>query len=483
MSLTEKKCLIILGMHRSGTSALAGAIALAGLNPGKQAFNPGDDNPKGYFENAQITTINEKILNELYARWNETQLIPDEWWLLEKFDKYLQEIPEIILGEFEESDSILIKDPRLSVLLPIYLIAFRKLEVRPVFVICLRNPFEIADSLINRNHLTRESSLLLWMDYQLKAEQYTRNYPRVILSYPSLLNDPIKILGVIQAKLKPGIKIDLESEKEILSFLETGLKHYNLDDHLPEYAQLPQLNELYDLLNKSDLRDLSDKELKTVDLISAHFFGMMKFYYGLPKVFEAALVITFENNEKQILKTPVKYGNNELTFTVDSDKPVSGMKFRPANSWVGLRILKIKVNDDDQDLIKIDELANNSSLPAEDNLLIFETEMPEIIIEFPSPKIINKITFTLVYVAFGRITDRIVIYRSYDIIESLRSKMQFAVTQYKIQKDKIEDQERTIQDLNRSRNQLEAEIETIRKSMAWRIGRFITAPARFLYKP
>lgn len=508
-SESKRKCLIILGMHRSGTSALAGALALAGLNPGKKAFDPGEDNPKGYFENARITLINEQILYELFARWNETLFIPEEWWLFEKFDKYLQQISEIILDEFDEADSILIKDPRLSVLLPLYLNALRKLDVNPVFVICVRNPFEITDSLKKRNHLAQEKSLLLWMDYQVKAEYYTRNYPRVFLSYHSLLKDPVKILRTLQEKLQPGIILNPETVKAVLSFLDNELKHHDFEDQLPENVHLPQLKELYNLLEKTDLRDLTNQELTTVDDLRSLFFERSRFFNGLPKIPEAVLEVHFENNEKVVLKMPVKYGNNELAFPINPGNPVIKMIFKPANSWVGLRILKIEVSDPGQGFLIIDDLVTNSSLPVKDDLLIFETEMPEIIIEFQSPKTISHIVFTLAYLAFGRVTDRILINRSTDIIESLQSQLQLVYKQLENQNNEllelrqhieyqsneilkleqlvknqnrdIEEKGKIINDLRQSLYQLEFQIDRIYTSISWRIGRIITAPARFFY--
>jgi hypothetical protein len=240
-SPSEKKCLVVSGMHRSGTSALSGALSIAGLNPGKELFDPAEDNPKGYFENARITTLNEKIFRELYTQWNDSLLIPDVWWDFEKFDEYFEELIRILEDELAENKTMMIKDPRLCVLMPFYLKAFRQLNISPSFIICSRNPMEIAASLKKRNHLPVEKSLLLWMDHLLKAELYSREFPRLFISYYDFLRKPIGILKLIQEKLVPGLILAQETENKIIEFLDPGLRHHHLPNDAPENIPAPGL--------------------------------------------------------------------------------------------------------------------------------------------------------------------------------------------------------------------------------------------------
>lgn len=271
----ERKCLIVLGMHRSGTSALTGALSLAGLYPGRVLYRPTEFNAKGNFENIRITRLNDKILAVLDATWDDTLQIEKEWWKLEKIDVFRQEIITIILEELNENNSILIKDPRLSILLPLYLELLTRLDIKPAFVICVRNPLECAASLERRNSLPLEKSLLLWMDYELKAEYYSRNYTRIFLYYHHLLDDPGKVLLIIKEKLRQDITVNPETIKAVASFLDRELKHHNLGDLLPDVPYLPHLKETYNLLHAASLRDLTGLESAALDEIQANFRGVI----------------------------------------------------------------------------------------------------------------------------------------------------------------------------------------------------------------
>ena len=318
-----KKCLIVLGMHRSGTSALSGALTIAGFNPGSKLFAPEEDNPKGNYENALITKLNEDILAELFAKWNDTLLIPDDWWTYELFTSYAGQISLILKEEINAGDApVLIKDPRLSVLLPLYLSVLKNLEVDPSFIICIRNPYEVAASLKKRNNLSLEKSLLLWMDYQLKAEFFSRNYPRIFLSYYEFLKDPKKIFHSLKENIFPDILLTPKIEKEVFSFLDNGLKHHNLEDKLPDHSSLPEIKTLFGLLKSADLRDLSAGEIITAEQIRSKFYDTVKFYSGLSKSPEAVLTV-YQHDNRIILKSPVKYGRNKLSFTIDPKIPVS----------------------------------------------------------------------------------------------------------------------------------------------------------------
>jgi len=268
---SERKCLIILGMHRSGTSALAGVLSLTGLNPGRVLYKPTEYNAKGNFENVRITRINDRILTELNAAWNDTLPIPGEWWELDKINIFRQEISDLILEEIKESNSLLIKDPRLSILLPLYLEVLAELDIWPSFVICVRNPFESAASLEKRNSLPLEKSLFLWMDYELRAEYHSRNYPRILLSYRDLLDDPARVLGIIRENLRQDITVNAESIIAVSSFLDRDLKHYNLEDHMPDVPHLPHLKQTYNLLQAASLRDLTGQESSMLDDIRTNF--------------------------------------------------------------------------------------------------------------------------------------------------------------------------------------------------------------------
>ena len=91
--------------------------------------------------------------------------------------------------EFGDAELFVLKDPRLSRLLPLWLPALERVGAAPSAVIALRHPAAVARSLAVRNGLSLETSLLLWLRHVLDAERLTRSMPRDFASYDALLAD------------------------------------------------------------------------------------------------------------------------------------------------------------------------------------------------------------------------------------------------------------------------------------------------------
>src|SRR5215469_1243814 len=74
-----QKVVIITGMHRSGTSALSGALARIGVDFGKRLLSPSWHNPKGYFEHPEIVALHDSLLQALGSRWDDYLSLPLDW--------------------------------------------------------------------------------------------------------------------------------------------------------------------------------------------------------------------------------------------------------------------------------------------------------------------------------------------------------------------------------------------------------------------
>jgi hypothetical protein len=404
--LSKSNCIIILGMHRSGTSALSGVLKIMGLNPGKELFEPEEDNPKGNFENARITKLNEKILDELYAKWNDTLLIPDNWWNFEKFEPYRQEIKSILLDESKGNDSFFIKDPRLSVLLPVYLSALNGTGITPRFIICCRNPGEIAASLEKRNNLPYEKVMLLWLDYQLKAEYYTRGYRRILIQYHDLLHKQGHTIDLLESFLDKKFSAKSSLTRNVASFLDAALKHHDLPGSVPEMVCFPEAAALFKIFSDSRGADLDESQLIVMDQIRQKFNSSFRFFNGLAEQFLAELVVIRADNKRESWKLPVLYGKNKLVFDLGSSRLLKKMIFKPSNSRVGLILHKTEIFCVGKGIKLIHEYETNAGMENEGIIQFFEPEMPEIIFRFPKLENITQVIFHLDYLVFGRATFR-----------------------------------------------------------------------------
>jgi len=244
-----KTAYFILGMHRSGTSALSGVLNLLGLEFGSDLMKATKGNPKGHFENMLVYKLNEKILKESAFSWESYYFDFDKISLTKK-EQYIEEAKKLILSEFNDADKFVIKDPRICLLFPIWEEACKALSIDIKTVLPYRNPLEVAESLQKRNGFSLSKGYLLWLKHFLWAEYYARPYARMFTSFEELLNEPKLTLD----KLKNLIEIELtqlELEK-IDEFLDADIKHNNssLEDFPKDTPRL--LQESIEVLKTKD---------------------------------------------------------------------------------------------------------------------------------------------------------------------------------------------------------------------------------------
>lgn len=74
-----RKALIVLGMHRSGTSVLSALLVRAGFDAPRDLMPATLDNPQGYWESRRIAKINNRLLAAAHTHWNDDSQISEQW--------------------------------------------------------------------------------------------------------------------------------------------------------------------------------------------------------------------------------------------------------------------------------------------------------------------------------------------------------------------------------------------------------------------
>ena len=195
----QPRQMIVLGMHRSGTSALTNALARMGVFVGDQDELTASnwENPHGFFERRDARRICDALLHRGEA----------DWWKISRFDA--GQLTNPVLGPAREDFISLtekldakghwaIKEPRLCVLLPIVLPLLRR--VLPI--VALRHPIEIAHSLYHRNGFSIQASLALWETYILRALRDSDGLDRCFVHYDALIRDPAATLERLATRLQ-----------------------------------------------------------------------------------------------------------------------------------------------------------------------------------------------------------------------------------------------------------------------------------------
>ncbi len=277
-----KNCLVVLGMHRSGTSAFTGILNLLGVNLGSKLLETQADNPKGFFENKYVVLANDCILQTLNRSWDDTFPLPPNW--LDKFEgcQLLEDIREFLRSDIIENQLSALKDPRLSKLLPLWLPLFSAEGVAPHFAVVIRNPLEIAHSLAHRNGFSTEKSLLLWMQHMMDAERNTRLLPRGLIKFETLLSDPRQ--SVERLFRSAGLELPIfsdEHSEELSHFIDRNMRHYEVSDNALETQCLKVVTDYYRLLCKiADLGVATLQDIKDMDELYTQFEASQSLFYN-----------------------------------------------------------------------------------------------------------------------------------------------------------------------------------------------------------
>ncbi|OYU32007.1 MAG: hypothetical protein CFE39_05435 [Comamonadaceae bacterium PBBC2] len=220
-----RKLIVVLGMHRSGTSALTGLMSLLGAFPGSDLLPANSSNQKGYFESRKVVDLNNRILASLGSRWDSVQPLPDGCWNNSELQPYKDEIARLLQSEFEVGLPV-IKDPRMCIVLPIWLAVFREMGISPCFVVTVRNPQSVAISQRKMKGIPLLKSLVLYGNYYLAAEEYSDGYPRVFVRFAEVINTPLETLLSIERALEINFSVKpLDRAVIAKEFLDSKLAH------------------------------------------------------------------------------------------------------------------------------------------------------------------------------------------------------------------------------------------------------------------
>jgi hypothetical protein len=221
----SRQAVLVLGMHRSGTSVLAGLLAHLGAQAPRALMPPDANNPQGYWESQLFHDFHERLLAMAGTRWDSWTQVPSEWLRSDASAQFGEECQSLLQTEFGEAPLFLLKDPRMCRLMPFWLPLMESFRITPSAVLVIRRPIEVARSLERRNALSRITSLLMWLRHVLDAEVHTRNIQRSIVRCEDLLER----WSPIAAQIGRDLNVDwprrtAEHEAQIAHFMASGFK-------------------------------------------------------------------------------------------------------------------------------------------------------------------------------------------------------------------------------------------------------------------
>jgi O-antigen biosynthesis protein len=231
----QRTCIVVLGMHRSGTSALTRVLSILGAALPRHLMSPGADNETGHWESQILVDFHDEVLSELDSAWHDWTPLDVLRLTVQRREQIKTRIAEIINDEYGSAALMVVKDPRICRFAPLFLEALTDVGIMPECILIFRNPLEVAQSLASRDGMPPAEASLLWLRHVLDAEVATRGNRRAILFYGDLLKDWRGELRRVRVGAEPGHgyvwpNSPEDTAERIDGFLNSALRHHALSD-------------------------------------------------------------------------------------------------------------------------------------------------------------------------------------------------------------------------------------------------------------
>jgi len=265
---SKRRLIFVLGMGRSGTSAITRVLSFCGGVLPKRLLSPNEGNPTGYWEPIDGLELNEAFLERHGSNWYDPRPALPEPATIDSPDgrAFVDEIAAF-LERYANEPLFVIKEPRITALTDFWFTAARRSGFPITVVVAVRHPAEVAASLAARDGVPIELANTLWLKYNGLAEQRSRGVPRVFVEYSNLLSDWRKEVN----RVGRALSIDLSPvrDREIEGFLSPDLRHQRAALNAQESEAATPIQRVYAMLSMAS-RDVKLSESAVENLVSVH---------------------------------------------------------------------------------------------------------------------------------------------------------------------------------------------------------------------
>lgn len=239
----------VLGMHRSGTSLTTGILNELGVSLSEDLMPATQHNAKGYFESVSIAAIHDNILRALGSGWNAStseKPFPDSWWTLQSIAPYKAQLVALVKRELAAVPGIWgFKDPRTARLLPLWNDIIAELGLDARFVLVVRHPLDVAQSLRKRDGMDAALAEQLWLEHTVDALIHGKGRLKAIVEYTRWFDDPVAEATYMIEALELPMPSRERLQQAIAALVSEELRH---NKSARSACLLPYARELYEAL-------------------------------------------------------------------------------------------------------------------------------------------------------------------------------------------------------------------------------------------
>ncbi len=304
-SLTDQ-IICISGMERSGTSLIARTLNILGvyLGPTENSILETEYNAKGCWEHRQLLDINEQILIRLGGNTHEIPVFPFQWEKQPFLTDLRSKAREIIQKNFSGHPLWGWKDTRNCLTLPFWQNILPSID----YVICIRNPIDVAQSLVNRKWVeTYPKAFDLWMNYTYELLRNTAGKRRHIVFYEDMMtNWDVELKRFAKFLNNPSLSEQESIREKINQFVSQELQHYetpieNLIDNQDVNFPAKALFSILRLNNDVEINALNNNSYIT-NHFSDKILDIFSFYSSLEQKNTNTLLLEGNNLRERLIQ-------------------------------------------------------------------------------------------------------------------------------------------------------------------------------------
>ncbi len=260
----KKSVYVVLGMSRTGTSAIARSLQAMGITLGSKLIAADSRNPKGFYEDKDVLyKINRGISRVIGNQWLRVDSLETRR-LLEspRLQQFKSAAIQLVHDRLTSAMDWGFKDPRTDMLLPFWRVVLAEAGVDERYIIAVRNPLATAYSTQKFIGIDISAGLLLWLQHMIAVVDGTKGRKRTIIAYETLMQSPQKQVERLHKHLSVPHPLDESTLLQYTQeFLDVNLNHhvYTKEEcaHHPAMRIAPLCLQLYELLMRAASDELS----------------------------------------------------------------------------------------------------------------------------------------------------------------------------------------------------------------------------------
>ena len=196
---------IVLGMHRSGTSAVSRILNLLGASIGPATDLLTEyDNPAGHWESKALVACNDRILAAFGRSWDFPPWLASGWEYSDRASSLLPDMAATFASVYD-SEPWVWKDPRTCLTFPLWR---RVIGDKARVVLVFRDPGAVVASLHRRDGIPSLYGAGLWQHYIRASVAASAGLPVLCLSFEELVASPVQSIETLVADLR-SVGVDL----------------------------------------------------------------------------------------------------------------------------------------------------------------------------------------------------------------------------------------------------------------------------------